>query len=281
MTGTLLRPAVTGDYHELSRLLVQNRHHRHLDWRDPLTLLGAQPFLILERSGHITAALACPPDPPGIAWLRLFAAASGESRLHAWNNLWNAARDFLSQEKVMVAAIGLHDWLNDLLVSTGFQWKQELVLLEKETASSVDGAMAPTEGIRPMLVADLAGVKEVDAAAFPDLWQISIGDLHRAHEQSFFAFVYEEQGRLLGYQVTTRTSIGLHLARLAVYPAAQGKGIGQLLVRDLFWRAAREGIHRLTVNTQGDNMMSLSLYRKLGFQLTGEKYPVFTWSSLR
>jgi [ribosomal protein S18]-alanine N-acetyltransferase len=277
MSASLLRPALPSDYQSIFRLLLENEHHRHLDWRDPLSLLGLQPFLVLERGGQITAALACPPDPPGIAWLRLFTTAGGESRIRAWNELWNTAVGSLP-EKITSAAISLHEWMDDLLRSSGFHMSQELVMLEKLVESTKSKEQPSSQGIRPMLAQDLPAVAEVDAAAFPVLWQISSTDLQRAHLLSIFATVVEDQGRLLGYQISTRTSVGLHLARLAVHPAVQGKGIGHELVQDLFWKANQQGIKCFTVNTQGDNSVSLSLYGRLGFTLTGEKYPVFTWS---
>ena len=277
MSASLLRPALPSDSQSISKLLLENEHHRHLDWRDPLGLLGLQPFLVLERGAQITAALACPPDPPGIAWLRLFATGGGESRIRSWNELWNTALGTLSG-KITAAAISLHDWMNDLLRSSGFQLTQELVMLEKRVIPTHPSPPTSTPGIRPMLVQDLPSVAELDAAAFPLLWQITYADLQRAHQLAVFATVVEEQGRMQGYQVSTQTSIGLHLARLAVHPALQGKGIGQALVQDLFGKANQQGIKCCTVNTQGDNAVSLSLYNKLGFTLTGEKYPVFTFT---
>ncbi|MDP3184422.1 MAG: GNAT family N-acetyltransferase, partial [Anaerolineales bacterium] len=65
------------------------------------------------------------------------------------------------------------------------------------------------------------------------------------------------------------------LARLAVRQEAQGYGVGRALVSDLLQTLARRGAWRLTVNTQEDNASSLSLYKKLGFIETGDRYPVF------
>ena len=275
MSGSLLRPATTGDDHELSRLLTENRYHRHLDWRNPLSLLGEHPFFVLERDGHITGALACPPDPPGIAWLRLFATGFGESRIRAWHELWNTASGNLPGG-IKAAAISLHEWLDDLLISSGFRKTQELVMLEGDAAKPSPPCGETQPGIRSMYGSDLLAVEDVDGAAFPALWRISKEDLQRAHAQALFATVYEYGDRLLGYQVSTRTSLGLHLARLAVHPQAQGKGVGHYLLQDLFRQASAQGIHHFTVNTQGDNAVSLSLYTKLGFKLTGESYPVYT-----
>jgi ribosomal protein S18 acetylase RimI-like enzyme len=57
----------------------------------------------------------------------------------------------------------------------------------------------------------------------------------------------------------------------------QGHGVGRALLSDLFNRITQNGIARLSVNTQSDNATSLSLYKKMGFQRTGEEYPVYTF----
>jgi len=69
--------------------------------------------------------------------------------------------------------------------------------------------------------------------------------------------------------------MGAHLARLAVRPSLQSRGLGRALVADLVQQAERHGMYRLTVNTQSDNAASLALYKKTGFRETGERYPVY------
>ena len=80
---------------------------------------------------------------------------------------------------------------------------------------------------------------------------------------------------MAGYQISTSTPMGGHLARLAVLPENQDHGIGKALLVDLLSQFARRGIVKVTVNTQADNLSSLNLYHKLGFHLTGEEYPVY------
>jgi len=87
--------------------------------------------------------------------------------------------------------------------------------------------------------------------------------------------VAEDDGQLLGYQISTATTMGGHLARLAVHPAAQGGGIGYALVHDMLSQFTRRGARQVTVNTQQDNLVSLALYQKAGFKRTGEEYPVY------
>jgi ribosomal protein S18 acetylase RimI-like enzyme len=39
----------------------------------------------------------------------------------------------------------------------------------------------------------------------------------------------------------------------------------------------RKGIDQISVNTQDNNTSSLALYKRLGFELTGETFPVFRY----
>jgi ribosomal-protein-alanine N-acetyltransferase len=89
------------------------------------------------------------------------------------------------------------------------------------------------------------------------------------------ATVAEADGQILGYQLSTRNPLGAHLARLAVRPEMQGRGLGRALIADLIQQAERHGMYHLTVNTQSDNLSSLALYKKIGFSETGERYPVY------
>jgi ribosomal-protein-alanine N-acetyltransferase len=125
---------------------------------------------------------------------------------------------------------------------------------------------------------DLAAVAELDAFAFTPLWQNSLDALEKALPQATAATVAEDAQGLVGYQISTANPFGAHLARLAVRPDAQRRGLGSLIVTDLIQRLKNKGIARLTVNTQSDNHASLALYRKMGFVLTGEKFPVYCFS---
>jgi ribosomal protein S18 acetylase RimI-like enzyme len=127
-----------------------------------------------------------------------------------------------------------------------------------------------------MSEADLPAVAEVDSAGFAQLWKNSLTTLRFGFLQAGFATVAQINDEIVGYQISTRNSFGVHLARLAVFPQQQRHGIGYYLVQDLLNQARLAGLHRLTVNTQNDNQASLALYQKMGFVLTGERYTVFT-----
>ncbi len=281
MITTLVRPADLNDHQQLSNLIFfETRLHRHLDWRSPLEWLGAPFYWALEEGKRITAALACPYEITGIAWVRLFVYASHWSADNAWNILWSTAKyDIAHAGGATVTAIAMQPWFQTLLAANGFKNRQQIVMLEWHGFTSQPWVARAAEGIRvrKMTESDLPQVEKTDAASFDPLWQNPLGTLQRAFSQSLFATVAEDtQGIIVGYQITTGGGQRAHLARLAVHPTVQGRGVGKTLLTDLFRMLTHTGVSKLTVNTQNDNGTSLTLYQKMGFIRTGEQYPVFT-----
>ena len=271
------RPAVLTDRQQIANLLrISPYIHRHLDWRYPLDWIGSSPFLVLESGELIISTLACPPDPPNIAWVRLFVTSGMISLEESWQTLWEAARlDLANRGQFMAAAIVLQDWHHNLLRASGFSSQQSIVMLERDGQKPIDGSLPAGLTIRAMLQNDLPAVAEVDAVAFDPLWQNSLPALEQAYPQAVLATVVEANGQMIGYQLSTRNPLGAHLARLAVRPQLQGRGVGRALIADLVQQAERRGMYHLTVNTQNDNAASLALYRKTGFRETGENYLVY------
>jgi ribosomal protein S18 acetylase RimI-like enzyme len=271
-----VRKAQPQDHEHISNLIYYEPYiHRHLDWRTPLDWLGEPEFWVAEYGRLITASLACPIDPSGIAWIRLF-ACSGEIALEdSWTSLWKTARDTLTAAGgITVAAISSQDWFVPLLESSGFSVRQRIVILEHDGKPLPSSESHPDFQIRPMTGEDLPAVAEVDAEAFVPLWQNSLDALQRALAQAGSATVAESKNGIIGYQISTHNPFGGHLARLAVKPGAQRHGIGRALVGELLQESARQGLRKFTVNTQNDNEASLALYRSLGFKPVREDYPV-------
>ena len=119
------------------------------------------------------------------------------------------------------------------------------------------------------------GWEAVDRSSFVQIWQNTQDYLEIAFRQANIATIAEYEGRLVGYQISTSTPMGGHLARLAVSPEFQGRGVGSSLLCDVLEQFHRRGAHAVTVNTQHDNYASISLYKKFGFVATGETYPIY------
>jgi GNAT superfamily N-acetyltransferase len=273
----LVREARPADFPGLATLLETGPSiHRHLDWRPPLEWLGHEPFWLIEDRGKFVAALACPPDPPEVAWIRLFAVQAGLDLKVAWQVLFEHVEDYYKNRPgVRLAAIAIYPWFGDLLRKMGFKLHQEIVILEWDQALPAPVSSPLQIKIRRIEPADLPDVTKIDNTAFDPLWQNSLESLGLALHQAAYATVAESNGEIIGYQISTAAGFSAHLARLAVRPQLQRNSIGYLLVQDLLKYFSDQDMFRVTVNTQDNNFASLNLYRKLGFWLTGDQFEVF------
>lgn len=271
------------DRQQLANLLHFETHvHRHLDWRPPLDWLSHSPFLVVEQGSRIYGALACPPDPADVAWVRVFAVSSSWSAKEAWEALWPTAQAELHKRRIKtVAAIPLQSWLEALLEESHFQHIHNVVLLLWQKGTSQLSAPETGISVRPMNFDDLRAVRELDDLAFGPIWRHSLESLELAFRQASIATVVEDESGIYGYQISTANPMGGHLARLAVHPNRQGQGVGYTILADLLSQFERRGAVRVSVNTQQDNLASLSLYEKAGFQKTGEIYPVYQFRPVK
>jgi ribosomal-protein-alanine N-acetyltransferase len=251
--------------------------HRHVDWRSPLDWLEQpESWMVFEENNKIVAALACPEHPPGVAWIRLFATFEPEKVRLFWESLWEPTSHILKKKRInCVACLLLQGWTIELLEKTGFQVHNHVTNLicrvnKKEPEIEKKGFT-----LRPMEVGDLEQVAQVDRESFDPIWQNTEEDLAIAYRQSVASTIIEYENKIVGYQLSTLTHMGYHLARLAVVPNYRGKGLGKWLILNLIGQAYDNGKFHITVNTQADNTISLLLYKKTGFVESGEMYPVY------
>jgi ribosomal-protein-alanine N-acetyltransferase len=271
-----IRSAVQADRTIISALLSSAPWtHQHLDWVSVFDLLGSSPFLIALERNSPAGCLACPPDPPDVAWLRYFGVVSGYTPHQIWTLLWPEASKAAEEEGAQVAAVlSAADWISPILLESGFEHVNDVIFLEWQ--GKIEPVTALTEGrLRALRSEDLPALADVDQRSFDRLWRYSLNTLGEAFKQSSIATVIEREGHPIAYQMSTTSIYGAHLARLAVAPEWQGRGLGKALVMDALHRLIREGAAKISVNTQVDNIQSLRIYHALGFKKIGSPYPVY------
>lgn len=253
--------------------------HTHLDWRPVADWLGTEPFMVAERGKRLVGALACPPDMPDVAWVRLIAVGEGVAAQKVWEVLWPAAQQSLLAQGVQsVAALSLDPWTEPLYQSAGMTRSHDVVVLSRSAWAALpepNGALSASVSLRAANPADMAAIVQADTAAFAPPWQLSPAMIRLAIAQAEYVSVAETEGSIIGYQLATPGQSGAHLARLAVSPQWQGRGLGAALVRDLITYCSGHGRREVTVNTQHNNRASLAVYQTLGFELTGTRLPVY------
>lgn len=174
-------------------------------------------------------------------------------------------------------AITVHQWFRELLLDAGFLHNHDIIMLAWMPRELANIQAHSDVTVRPMNYDDLADVEIIDRHAFFPLWRNSLPGLKTAFKHASLATVAELNGQIVGYQISTSSQMNAHLARLAVDPEYQGQGIGYRLVHDVLQQSFRRGLGQVTVNTQSDNRSSVSLYKKLGFEATGEIFPVYEY----
>lgn len=248
--------------------------HRHLDWSPPLALLGQQPFLMALDEGVPIGLLACPPDPPGVAWIRLLAVASGYDVDKIWRPMWQQAATTLQAQGVkQAAALCIPPWLPAILRPSDFATVDSVRFLEW-SADTIPAEPTESLPVEPLLATNLTAVTRVDNRAFAPIWRHSLEALQKALKHASYATVTRQAGEVAGYQISTLSQHGGHLARLAIDPKFQGRGLASYLVVDLLRHFKQRGVNRVTVNTQGSNQRSQALYQRLGFRSLDQEFPV-------
>jgi ribosomal protein S18 acetylase RimI-like enzyme len=270
-----VRPTWQGDRTAISQLLLKAPwKHLHLDWTDPLDLLQERPSLMIVEFRQPLAALACPPEPKDVSWLRMFVVSDRTKPRIAWRELWPVAEQELEGMAAQQAALlALHDWMREPALASGFAQTHEVIFLKWRNRPLPPPASFPGN-LRRMRPADLGQVHRVDHDAFEPIWRNSRRTLEGAFQGASYATVVEGEARVIGYQLSTVSPLGGHIARLAVSPDHQGQGLGHELVRDAIERLRDSGVPQVTVNTQSDNQRSLELYRRLDFHMTDQRFPV-------
>ena len=257
--------------------------HRHLDWRSPFDWLGNRNFLISLQNDEIDGLLICTAEPDEVFWVRIFGADRFSQIEKQWKLLFKQlVLQLPSQNQpVTVASIAYFDWIKNLLAESQWKVQQEVVQLNwvHNNLNKLEKKWPEDLSIRPMTYNDIKIVTKIDQDCFLDIWKQSQDVIRRAFEQSSYTTVAVLEDEIIGFQISTSHKAIAHLARLAVLPKFQGQHIGQALVQNMLRHYSRPWIHEITVNTQHDNQVSLNLYKKMGFEPTGERFPIFVYQT--
>ncbi len=277
----ILRPAERTDYNALLSFINSlSNIHRHLDWRDVLEWLGRSPFWVYEENRRIFAALACPAEPPEVAWVRLFGVSIHSPLDRTWQRMFAHALDDLRacHPAPAIVSLALRDWYEELLKRNGFTYHQDIIVFMFDDEPPPPPQTDPRITLREMSLDDLEKVKVIDNLAFEPIWRLSSDDLRFAAAKSSYCTVAELDGEIIGYTMSSSSGMYAHLARLAVHPRLQRQHLGYALVQDLLDHFINKlNYWGVTLNTQHDNSSSIALYHKIGFEETGERFPVFVY----
>lgn len=235
------------------------------DWLHDLT----QPTYLAWSGRKLVGLLSLGLPLTGASWIRLIAVSSDWQPEHVLSPLWATAETRLRKHGTV--EIGALVFRPALFVSPleliGFKLTDQIVTLGRQGTDLPN----PLESEVKICVAsweDINTATQIDHTAFNPIWRMGAASLrHAARNPAYFTLAMRGS-EAVGYQITTAHGNSVHLARLAVLPTEQGHGIGGQLIADSLNRAIRLNTPAMSVNTQGLNAQSLSLYRRYGFERT-------------
>jgi ribosomal protein S18 acetylase RimI-like enzyme len=176
-------------------------------------------------------------------------------------------------------------WLDPYLRDEGYRAVDEVITLEHLSARARSSRMTKTPWvtspdaqrmrIRPAAQGDAEGVQSVDSRAFLDPWRYAPATVTRELATASVARIAQDGERVVGYASAVVREEGGHINRIAVDPAAQGRGLGKALLADMIDQLVLRGASRITLNTQRSNVVSQRLYRSSGFRGLGGPLKVY------
>ena len=122
--------------------------------------------------------------------------------------------------------------------------------------------------IRPMSLADLPSVLEIERECFPAPWSERIfRDVLDLDYYHFLTAILD--GEVAGYCGYIRSFETADIANIAVRGSLRRSGIGEKLLRKLMDDGYRAGVERFSLEGRASNTPAIALYEKLGYRQEG------------
>ena len=122
--------------------------------------------------------------------------------------------------------------------------------------------------LRPMTMAALDGVVELETIVYPFPW--TRGNFVDSLAARYVAWTLNGlDGDLAGYCIAMRGADEMHLLNITVAPAAQGRGHARVLIDALVALCRAQRARELWLEVRASNARARAMYERLGFAQVG------------
>jgi [ribosomal protein S18]-alanine N-acetyltransferase len=121
----------------------------------------------------------------------------------------------------------------------------------------------------PMADSDIDAVTAIEQRAHAFPW--TRGNFSDSLKAGHSAWVLSEGGALVGYGVLMMTVEEAELLTVTISPEYQRRGLGSMLLDQLFDVARSHGATRMLLEVRPGNESGLALYRRFGFAEIGRR----------
>ncbi len=123
--------------------------------------------------------------------------------------------------------------------------------------------------LRPLRWWDLPAVHALEVQLFdPDTWSPETFWAELAAPGRWYVLA-ERDGEVVGYAGLAASGPEADVQTVAVAPAAQGSGVGRVLLEALLAEAVRRGVRAVLLEVRADNVPARTLYERAGFERIG------------
>ncbi|MDX2076880.1 MAG: GNAT family N-acetyltransferase [bacterium] len=257
-------------------MFFSSQMHLHLDWSHIDTWIHSADALVwvAVQKDRIIGFLGASRPIGGQSWVRMAVFKEESMVIPALLLLWESLKSaLLALGTNKVYWMIFDNWLNEPLAQLGFTQTDEVITFIRYNSPML---IAPSRfEIHAANMNDVDRLYEIDKLAFSPMWQMTLEDMRQARRTAAVCTMALDGDVIVGFQLSTLHHRNGHLARLAVLPSMQGKGVGSALVNDLVRYFNRRHMDYVSVNTQLSNPASQNLYSKLGFIRNGYDMPVW------
>lgn len=125
------------------------------------------------------------------------------------------------------------------------------------------------QALRPMQLADLAAIMEIEISAYPFPW--SLGNFRDCLSTGHRCRVLEIDGEIQGYSLVSTGAGEAHILNLCVHPSLRGKGYGRLLLQEQLDALAETDVDVVLLEVRPSNSNAIALYDSMGFNELGRR----------
>ena len=122
------------------------------------------------------------------------------------------------------------NWLPAYLRKGGFSSEEDIITMS-QIGKGLPSAPKTPARIRTAAERDIEDIAKLDRLAFDAPWQLAEYEMWQAYRSAASATVATLEDEVIAYQISTRQEEIGHLARLAVHPTHQRKGVASALMR--------------------------------------------------
>lgn len=127
----------------------------------------------------------------------------------------------------------------------------------------MNAVLKPDVGMRPMQMADLDRIMQIEPTVFPYPW--SRGNFSDSLNSGYSCWVMEEGEVIIGYAVMMMVLDEAHLLNISIDHGQQGRGLGRRLLEHMMLLGRRHGGLNMFLEVRPSNLAAIALYTTMGF----------------